>query len=881
MAYDPQSQGARCDLCPLAQGGRAVDPVPPEEHRGARLALVGEAPGKQEVDTGRPFVGPSGIEEMKALRKAGWERNDFHWTNAIACRPPGRGDLNLYLMQLKSRNRRRKRRGETPFPTPQECCKPRLDRELQEFRHILSVGSSAAKAVIPGLRSGVLDVRGGPVMRKDGVKVLPTLHPAFVLRAPRWREAFLLDHQRARRWFEDRLTWSDPVVIYRPPVQKLADFLGVEWTGRGWLATQGRSRPLAWDYETDGIESLDCKVRCLGVGTASHVVVVPFLSIDGVKRFYAPAEEAQIKRVLCAWMEGPGLKIGHNSGYYDTLVAEQHLGVTPTPQLDTILMHRLVEAELPHSLQYLGSTRTDVIAWKAGKEATEASTDEDLWLYNARDVAVTARVAVPLVGQVQRRGLGVVSMESGPGGLLGSDHEIQRICCVMHRHGMKIDQRRREQFLVQYEERMRTWRARTMEAPQAVRSIWRKESKNRQHPFNPNSGPQVSRLLYEDWDIEPEVFTEGGDPSVSDGALRKLLADPTLPKEQASFMRALRQYRKAQKVVSTYLLPAAPPLPGQRPGRLKGDYKGWLRPNGRVHADWKAHVVVSGRLGSSPNMQNVPIKLRSMFIPEPGNLFVYADSDQLELRIAAARWGAARYLDAFDRGHDPHQTTMNLIFGDEMWGWEGAPPKEYRYLKKWPGGKIHGHFSDCRDLAKRVQYASQYSASTETVHDVITSAEDQHGELVYADLSVSEVRALHECWLEGCPEFSKGWDKEMAYLQRHGCVREEVSGRVRDCLDASGSGSELNTVVNFPIQATGASIINVATIEIEAMFPSEYAGEYTGLVNQCHDALTLEVPEADAERCRAALEAAMSGTTPALPGVEFKAEAAIKLRWED
>ena len=108
-------------------------------------------------------------------------------------------------------------------------------------------------------------------------------------------------------------------------------------------------------------------------------------------------------------------------------------------------------------------------------------------------------------------------------------------------------------------------------------------------------------------------------------------------------------------------------------------------------------------------------------------------------------------------------------------------------------------------------------------------------------------------------------------------VREEISGRVRDCLD----GDELNTIVNFPIQATGAAIINVATIEIEEMFPCEYAGLYTGLVNQCHDALTLEVPKADAERCRAALQAAMTGTTPALPGVDFKAEAVIKTRWED
>lgn len=540
-------------------------------------------------------------------------------------------------------------------------------------------------------------------------------------------------------------------------------------------------------------------------------------------------------------------------------------------------MHRLVKAELPHSLGYLGSTLTDVIAWKAGKEATTASADMDLWLYNARDVAVTARVAVPLVGEVHRRGLGRIDGSGVREGLLKDDHEIQRICTVMHRNGMKIDQVRRREFLDDYSARLSKWHAKVMIAPQSVREVWRQETKTRGVPFNPGSSQQVARLLYEDWDLEPEVFTDGGDPSVSDAALRKLLADPTLEKDRRDFIRALRQFRKAQKVVSTYLNPSAPPLPGQTRGRFKEDYKGWLRDNGRVHADWKAHVVVTGRLASSPNVQNCPVNLRSMFVPEPGNVLVYADADQLELRIAAARWGAARYMEAFSRGQDPHQTTMNMIFGDDMWTWDGAPPKAHRYMKKWPGGKIAGYFSDMRDLAKRVQYASQYGAATETVHDVITSAEDKHGELIYADLSVSEVRALHDAWLEGAPEFAQGWDKEMAYFHKHGYVREDLAGRVRDCLD----GDDLNTVVNFPIQSSGAASINTATIAIDSLYPCEYAGQYTGLINQCHDALTLEVPLKDAEKCRRDLQDAMSGTTSALPGVEFKAEAIIKMRWED
>jgi uracil-DNA glycosylase family 4 len=877
VTYDPRQHGARCDECPLSQD-RTGDPVPPEAHATASFAIVGEAPGPQEVRYGRPFVGPSGIEEMRQLSEVGWKRTDAHWTNALLCRPPGNGDLKSYLMRLKARNRRRKRRGDEPWVAPVECCKPRLEKELEGFSKVLTLGGAGAKAVL-GTRGGILDIRGGPALTESGCKVLPTLHPAFVLRAPRWKAALTLDHAKAQRFFEDRLTWRDPEVIYRPSIGELADFLGIERDARGWWAPPHRARTLAYDYETDSIDPIVCRVRCLGIGTLKRAIVVPFLSIDGRRRFYPVEEEREIEAVLRAWATGPGVKVGHNAGFYDTLVMEEHLGVTPAPQLDTILLHRLVEAELPHSLAYLGSTRTDVQAWKAGKEATTATDEMDLWLYNARDVAVTAAVAPGLLQEVTRRGLGALDGMGKAVGLLGMDHEIQRICRVMHRNGMRVDEAQRRMFLGDYGERSDRWRGRCVEMASEVRAVWRYESKTRHHPFNPGSGAQVARLLYEDWGLEPEEFTESGDPSVGDKALRKLLAAP-LEKKVVRFIRALRQFRKAAKVVSTYLVPATPPEPGAEKGDRKDDYKGWFRTpgnDGRVHADWKAHTVVSGRLGSSPNMQNIPIKLRSMFIPQEGHLFVYADSDQLELRIAASRWGAPRYMEAFDEGQDPHQVTMNLVFGDAMWNWEGAPSLEHRYRKKWVGGKIKGHFDDMRGLAKSIQYASQYGATTETVHDLVTSAEDPRGELLYADLSVSEVRAMHEAWLEGCPEFPKGWDAEMAYFRRHNYVREEVTGRVRDCLD----GDELNTIVNFPIQASGAGIINHATLAIDALFPMEYAGKYTGLVNQCHDALTLEVPIADAERCREALQAAMTGTSPALPGVEFKAEAAIKERWEE
>lgn len=228
----------------------------------------------------------------------------------------------------------------------------------------------------------------------------------------------------------------------------------------------------------------------------------------------------------------------------------------------------------------------------------------------------------------------------------------------------------------------------------------------------------LETVLYDLWQLPPMV-TPTGKRSVSAANLVTLWQQVSAMGEekaaQRRFLSAILSYRRHEN--ERERLMGVPE---------KAEYERCtIWDDGRVHAQWKL-LTATGRLNSSPNMQNIPRALRSMFIPALGRTLVSADSDQLELRVAASRWGAARYLEAFARGEDPHQTTMSLIWGDEIWGWEGAPPaKEFRFFKNaaqaWRAGKmsgktcpeyggprwweIHGYFDKQRDLAKRVQYA--------------------------------------------------------------------------------------------------------------------------------------------------------------------------------
>jgi DNA polymerase I-like protein with 3'-5' exonuclease and polymerase domains len=136
---------------------------------------------------------------------------------------------------------------------------------------------------------------------------------------------------------------------------------------------------------------------------------------------------------------------------------------------------------------------------------------------------------------------------------------------------------------------------------------------------------------------------------------------------------------------------------------------------------------------------------------------------------------------------------------------------------------------------------------------------------------------MYDAWLAGASEFPRGWEEEMSAYRAQGYLAEPILGRRRDFLD----GENKNEIVNFPIQAAGSAIMALATLNLVGQIPCEYAGPHTGLINQCHDALVLEVPEHDAERVARILTDSMHQTFDALPGVKFTGTANIARNWKD
>lgn len=848
---DPQSLGAKCSECPL-RSVREGQPVPPEFNAGSRVLLIGEAPGKDEVEQGRPFIGPSGHEVERSLSALGVRRDEVSLSNAMLCKPPGQDGLAKLLHKLQKENKKREKQGLLPIPTPMECCVPRLRMELKQFEYVITLGKVGMNAVVGGGRS-IFDMRGAPIegfldsgggfhteaiFAADGsgvrpIRVVPTIHPAFVLRMRRWAKVFRSDLSRALRWFQGRLDWKEPEVIYNPDPDTLRRFLnsGAEF--------------FAYDVETDAKECLVARLRCIGVATTTHVVVVGLLGIDGSSHFYSSAAEEEIEDIFREWFTNPRIvKVGHNAGYYDRIVIEQRLGVTPFPLIDSILLHRAADSELPHNLGFVGSLYTDVTkAWKADHASVNAQTDFQLWEYNGTDCIVSSRIIKPLMDAVElRKQQRVVTV----------DHQLQAACAGMHINGMFVNQQARRAHDARLKQEALEHRARLC-------SIVHNPN------FNPASVAQVKDLLYGQWGMDAttvgvkpkDAYTKLGEPSTSDDVIRALMRAANT--QQKAALDTLRKFRRSAKLRGTYIvrlrLPGEPvdiddgtainaeteegaeaagdtddlvPMDPEGVSAKKKAKHGTedgkrslILADGRLHPHWNSHGTTSGRFSSSePNAQNIPRTLRNMFEGEGRRVYVAADMDQLELRYVVGLAGSARYLEVFNSGGDPHAVTSAMLYGTAFT--KGTDEDKKRI----------------RDFSKRFVYACLYGAAIDTVHDTIASVENDKGELVFPWLKLKETRVLYDRWLKENPEIVRWWDDIVDEWRRQGYLIEKTLGRRRDFAD----GEDRNEILNFPVQSAGAGVVHLATLDFLKEVPFGKWGPGTGLVQQGHDALVVEVP---------------------------------------
>ena len=152
---------ANCQLCQLAKTRHNL--VFGDGNPNAEIVFVGEAPGADEDEQGLPFVGRAGQLLTKIIEAMGIQRKDVYICNILKCRPPG------------NRN---------PLPGEISLCEPFLKKQLQAIspKVICALGTFAAQTL---LKSDVpITLLRGRFHTYNGIKLMPTYHPAYLLRNP-------------------------------------------------------------------------------------------------------------------------------------------------------------------------------------------------------------------------------------------------------------------------------------------------------------------------------------------------------------------------------------------------------------------------------------------------------------------------------------------------------------------------------------------------------------------------------------------------------------------------------------------------------------------------------------------------------------------------
>jgi len=317
---------SKCTNCPL----RGRTRVWGEGWEKAKLIVIGEAPGRDEDIQGRPFVGASGKFFNFALYQAGIMRSKIWITNVLSCRPP---ENNI------------------PCPEGAEAkinCSMGFWEEIKTLKErgattALLMGRTALRAF--GIEGSLSDIRGS-VYHSHGLILIPTYHPAYLLRMGYAKAGAKVDMSSI--WIADL---KKAVDISRngwdPPKEKFNFTPTIEDLTALAEEKEANGTPLALDIETVGGRNNDFNtVVCIGFGADKERAVVVPLLLKGMVSYWHNGHYRQMVQAVNRLLQLP--LILQNALYDIPILAGNGFDARMENVLwDTMLMHHCLAEDTP------------------------------------------------------------------------------------------------------------------------------------------------------------------------------------------------------------------------------------------------------------------------------------------------------------------------------------------------------------------------------------------------------------------------------------------------------------------------------------------------------------------------------------------------------
>lgn len=585
--------------------------VPPLDVVHKKIALVGEALGKDELfawNVGKDkvprtdcyFVGAAGKLLDRLFGDVGLPRSRVYITNVVKIRPPGNELKRLGELGLKI-----------------DDFVPLLKEELNEVNPdiIIPCGALALK-VCTGL-SGITKWRGSEVVGDicPRARYFPTLHPSYIQRGQWALYPFVRNDLRIAA--EVSIGVETVKQAYEAIMDPSLD------QSLEYIEECKRSEATVVDLET-GFE----RIRCVGLAKDSKSgISIPFRR--GWKNRWTYTEHCMILNALRELWESPTVKIAHNAEY-DFLWLYPLIGKPREPIFCTMRAHALVYPEAPHDLGFIMASHTSMDYHK--DEGKTAKSDDQLWDYNIKDVVGTFLIYEKLVEELKEIGMWEF--------FVGYTMPFFRLTLEMERVGIRVD---KEMF----ERRKKTTQRKADGLQRAINREVLVDKRTELEELNVNSHKQVKRLLYDDWGLPEQRHFKTRKPTADAKALGFLYA--RYPNK--IFRMIMAQRHLTAKILGTYLS-----------DKIIGE-------DGHAHTSFG--VTVTGRLSSresdvfnsGTDLQNQPKKIRDMFIPDAGQVFVSVDLANAENRVQALLANMRNALQAFERGENVHLKVGEWVFG--------------------------------------------------------------------------------------------------------------------------------------------------------------------------------------------------------------------------
>ena len=574
--------------------------VPTTGPPGAKIMLVGEAPGEEEALTGKPFIGNAGRVLSELLNLAGLSKHECLIANIAREKPPG--NKIAYFYEDSKMN--------IPKPILKDWLQ-QLKEEIEFYKPniVVALGGTACKH-LTGIK-GISSARGyiHNCILVPGVKVLSTYHPQKTDYEYKLRWPTVMDFKKAKLNSIDREFPTDKRVLSASPSRReFVDYLN--------YLLHEHTDPITLDVETSQPGS---HIDIIGFGE-SHLHGMSFRFLSNRKPTMSFDKELEVWQLIAEVLDKKQV-IMHNATYDMAILWHHHNIYCKHLFADTMVAIHVAWPEVPRSLEFAASICLNVPPWKDQSESLPM-------LYNCADAVNTYGVWRVLEKELRRVNQYNIF-----------EHEMSQIepAVMLQLNGLKIDMETRANLLKKINKDLKL-------LTNQLEQTFGKDINLRSHV-------QLQNLLYEDLGLPIQYkrrksINDTRKRTADEEALAKLARTTNNP-----ILLEVIKWKKLDKLKNSFVL-----LQDKKTGTSK------ISPEGRVHTSYnvtgatmqkvKKGLVIDeedsfrsfGRWSSSKsiilpygsgNLQNIPVIARTMYKAPEGYEFIQADYVQAEAVVVA------------------------------------------------------------------------------------------------------------------------------------------------------------------------------------------------------------------------------------------------------